>query len=147
MLQKIVQRAILGDDEVSGAQCLVRQRDHKVEKEQVLEDFLDYQQDKITHQVSIDSENFNFVFHRDLPKGDIFIKETLNENMKFAVTLFTHCLQPVLLQGLKIHEELAVQVKGQARELVRQVSLNTSTETMRNLISKMVGLNEQQAFE
>ena len=53
----------------------------------------------------------------------------------------------MLLQGLKIHEELATQVKGQARELVRQVSLNTSTETMRNLISKMVGLDEQQAFQ
>ena len=52
----------------------------------------------------------------------------------------------MLLQGLKIHEELAAQVKGQARELVRQVSLNTSTETMRTLISKMVGLDEQQAF-
>ena len=53
----------------------------------------------------------------------------------------------MLLQGLKIHEELAAQVKGQARELVRQVSLNTSTETMRNLISMMVGLDEQQAFQ
>lgn len=53
----------------------------------------------------------------------------------------------MLLQGLKIHEELAAQVKGQARELVRQVSLNTSTETMRSLISKMVGLDEQQAFQ
>ena len=49
VLQKIVRRAILGDDEVSGTQCLVRQRDHKTEKEQILEDFLDYQQDKITH--------------------------------------------------------------------------------------------------
>ena len=112
VLQKIVRRAILGDDEVSGTQCLVRQRDHKTEKEQILEDFLDYQQDKITHQVSIDSEAFTFIFHRDLPKSELFIKETLNENLKFAVTLFTHCLKPVLLQGLKIHEELAMQVKS-----------------------------------
>ena len=49
VLQKIVRRAILGDDEASGTQCLVRQKDHKVEKEQLLEDFLDYQQDKIIH--------------------------------------------------------------------------------------------------
>ena len=89
VLQKIVRRAILGDDEASGTQCLVRQKDHKVEKEQLLEDFLDYQQDKIIHQISIDSENFTFVLHRDLPKGDFFVKETLNENLKFAVTLFT----------------------------------------------------------
>ena len=108
VLQKIVRRAILGDDEVSGTQCLVRQKDHKVEKEQILEDFLDYQKESITHQISIDSDNFNFIFHRDLPKGELFVKETLSENLKFAVTLFTHCLQPVLLQGLKIHEELAL---------------------------------------
>ena len=97
VLQKIVRRSILGEDEASGTQCLVKQKDHKSEKEQLLEDFLDYQQDKITHQVSIESDSFNFVLHRDLPKGDIFIKETLNDNLKFAVTLFTQCLQPVLL--------------------------------------------------
>ena len=108
---------------------------------------MDYQQDKITHQVSIESDSFNFVLHRDLPKGDIFIKETLNDNLKFAVTLFTQCLQPVLLQGLKIHEELAIQVKNQAKELVRQVSLNTTTEQLRSLLSRMVGLNEQQSYE
>lgn len=42
VLQKIVRRAILGDDEVGGTQCLVRQRDHKSDKAQLLEDFLDY---------------------------------------------------------------------------------------------------------
>ena len=38
-------------------------------------------------------------------------------------------------------------MKNQARELVRQVSLNTSTEQLRNLLSRMVGLNEQQSYE
>ena len=33
ILKKIVQRAILGDDDVSGNQVIVRQRDHKSEKE------------------------------------------------------------------------------------------------------------------
>jgi len=32
VLRKIVRRAILGDDEVSGRHCLVRERDHKAEK-------------------------------------------------------------------------------------------------------------------
>lgn len=38
-------------------------------------------------------------------------------------------------------------MKGQARELVRQVSLNTSTEELRSHLHKMVGLNEQEAYE
>ena len=63
------------------------------------------------------------------------------------MTLFTSWLQPVLLQGLKIHEELAVQVKSQSRELVRQVSINTTTEDLRAMISKMIGLQEHQAYE
>ena len=70
----------------------MRQKDHKSEKEQLLEDFLDFQKDKVTHQVSVDADNFNFVFHRDLPKGAVFVRETLTESLKFTVTLFTSWL-------------------------------------------------------
>ena len=108
MLQKIVHKAILGDDQVSTTQCLVRQRDHKADKASVLEDFLDYQSDKLTHQVSVDSDHFTVVLHRDLPKDSGFVRESLSENLRFGVQLFAQCLQPVLVQALKIHEELAV---------------------------------------
>ena len=96
-----------------GGITFVRQRDHKEEKQQLLEDFLDYQQEKIVHQISIDGDHFNFVFHRDLPKDAYaHVRETLNNNMRFALSLFAKSLHPVLSQGLKIHEELAVQVKS-----------------------------------
>jgi len=67
---------------------LVRQRDHKSAKEELLEDFLDYQADKVIHQISIDSDNFNFVLHRQLPKGTVLVGESLGANLRFAVLLF-----------------------------------------------------------
>ena len=67
--------------------------------------------------------------------------------MRFAIALFTKSLQPVLSQGLKIHEELAVQVKNQARELVRQVSINTTQEEFRKKCARMAGQSEKEACQ
>ena len=71
------------------------------------------------------------------------MRETLSNNLRFAFSLFAKSLHPVLSQGLKIHEELAVQVKNQARELVRQVSINTSQEDFRKQIIRMPGIEEK----
>ena len=80
VLHKIIHKPLFDECEQElGNQTLVRQRDHKAEQQQILEDFLDYQQDKIVHQVSVDAEHFNFVFHRDLPKDAYaHVRETLN---------------------------------------------------------------------
>ena len=67
--------------------------------------------------------------------------------MRFAISLFTRSLQPVLSQGLKIHEELSVQVRNQARELVRQVSINTTQEEFRKQLARMPGLQEKEACQ
>ena len=85
------------DPSQNGHQALIRQRDHQSERSQLLEDFLDYQKDFITHQISVDQDSFNFIFHREVPKTAYTqAKESLNENMRFAITLFTNCLRPVL---------------------------------------------------
>ena len=53
----------------------------------------------------------------------------------------------MLVSGLQIHEELAAQVRNQARELVRQVSINTSQEEFRKKCARMPGMQEKEACQ
>jgi len=65
------------------------------------------------------------VLHRDLPK-DAFVevRQGLNFELKFALSLFARCITPVLKQGITIHDELANQVKLQAKQLFRSVQIH-----------------------
>lgn len=62
--------------------------------------------------------------------------------MKFAFSLFAHCITPVLQQGITIHDELANKVKLQSKQLVRQVSIHQSREDLRSQLQKLPGHNE-----
>jgi hypothetical protein len=96
---------------------MVKQRDHRSEQKQLIEDFLEYKAEKCVHQVSIcDQEAFTIVIHRDLPKDTfVAVRQSLSADLKFAFGLFAHCITPVLQQGITIHEELANKVKQQSR--------------------------------
>lgn len=123
---------------------MVKQRDHRSEQRELIEDFLEYKAEKCVHQVSIDEqEGFTIVVHRDLPKDTfIAVRQGLTTDIKFALRLFAHCITPVLQQGITIHEELANKVKLQSRQLVRQVSISQSREDLRSQLQKLPGLNE-----
>lgn len=75
---------------------------------------MDYRQGVVTHQVSIATESLVFVFHKQLDSHEFSqAKDKLQATERFALLLFCQCLEPVLLQGIKIHEELTVRLKAQ----------------------------------
>jgi len=86
------------DDNLS----LIRARDHRLEKKDLLEDFLDHLADKTVHQISVQTAHFKFIFHRHLPKCDSNLfnlsrDESIAPEVKFVVQLLGQCLEPVIL--------------------------------------------------
>lgn len=83
-------------------------------------DYLDYQADNLVQQVSLDVPSFTIILHRSLA-FETKRENTLSNTFKHALRLLAKCLEPILLQGLKIHEDLAGKVKKQSNLLFRQV--------------------------
>ena len=129
VLRKVISAPLVQENDnpnFPGPVAMVRQKDHRSEQKDLLEDFLEYKAEKCIHQISINhQEGFTIVLHRDLPKDAfVAVRQGLNFELKFVLNLFVKCITPVLQQGITIHDELANKVRLQAKQLVRSVSIH-----------------------
>ena len=80
--------------------------------------------------------NFTIILHRSLP-FETKRENTLSSTFKHAVRLLAKHLEPVLMQGLKIHEDLANTVKKQSNLLYQQVKLDNAKAILRSKLYKL----------
>lgn len=144
-IDRVLELALFQENE-NYQSSLIRKRDHKKEQSDILVDFLDYQKDQLIQQTSVDTQHIQIILHKFLPfesKRDC----SVGKDLKLALRLLVKCLEPVIMQGLKIHEDLADLVRSQSKLLYLQVQSDSAREVCRRDLKNISLCDEKEGLQ